>query len=114
MRVATQTHHALLRRAGHGSATLTTSAVPLRNGRTRGKSRADRGLHRQECPSTLLRASLCYLQAAAGRQDKQEECPFGLALERPPQGRWGRTGVRPAVQIGHIVPWPYNAKQVAA
>ncbi|PYU02943.1 MAG: hypothetical protein DMG33_17830 [Acidobacteria bacterium] len=68
-------------------------------------------MHRQECPSTLLRASLCYLQAAAGRQDKQEECPFGLAPERPLHGRAGRTEVRTALQRGHDISCPYKEKQ---
>src|SRR2546426_12001683 len=111
MRVATQTHHALLRRAGHGSATLTTSAVPLRNGRTRGKSRADRGLHRQECPSTLLRASLCYLQAAAGRRGKQEGGPFGVAPERPLHGGGGGAEGGAGAQKGDEILCPYKEKE---
>jgi len=60
MRVATQTHHALLRPVG---------------------------------------------------RDKQEECPFGLAPERPLHGRAGRTEVRTALQRGHDISCPYKEKQ---
>src|SRR2546425_944511 len=48
------------------------------------------GLHRQECPSTPLRTSLCYLEAAAGG-------PFDTAQGKP---FLRRASVRPAGTSG--------------